>query len=157
MVPSNSSAPGSKVYGANMGLNWCWQDPSRPHVGSTNLTIWCLIHDIMLNKGVVLQLRLVRRPSLSNVMRSAALHQIKPPNSLVKSIPEGLFFYVASFCWVFMAATWYMLSRNWLKDMWEPVYAKNVVVQMMSSHAYSTLRVHFLTQYPGWDWSHIAH
>ena len=32
--------PDSKVYGANMGPSWGWQDPGGPHVGPMNLAIY---------------------------------------------------------------------------------------------------------------------
>ena len=32
--------PDNKVYGANMGPTWGWQDPGGPHVGPMNFVIW---------------------------------------------------------------------------------------------------------------------
>ena len=37
------TSPDSKVYGANMGPIWGWQDPGGPHVGPMNLAIWALV------------------------------------------------------------------------------------------------------------------
>ena len=38
-----SNNPDSKVFGANMGSTWGWQDSGRTHVGPTNLAIWVRI------------------------------------------------------------------------------------------------------------------
>ena len=47
----------------------------------------------------------------------------------------------------FMGATGYIMSGRGLQELWESVYAKNSVVQMISGHAYNrALWAHFLTQ-----------
>ena len=43
-----SSPPGSKVHGANMGPIWGRQDPGGPHVGPMNFAIW--VHPYPLYK-----------------------------------------------------------------------------------------------------------
>ena len=45
----NLPYPDSKVYGANMGPTWGWQDPDGPHVGHANLAIWVAILTILAN------------------------------------------------------------------------------------------------------------
>ena len=45
-----------------------------------------------------------------------------------------------------MGAIGYIMSGSGLQELWESVYAKNSVVQMISGHAYNrALRAHFLT------------
>ena len=47
----------------------------------------------------------------------------------------------------FMGAIGYIMPGSGLQELWESVYAKNSVVQMISGHAYNhALRPHFLTQ-----------
>ena len=40
VMPITLDIPDNKLHGANMGPIWSRQDPSGPHVGPMNLTIW---------------------------------------------------------------------------------------------------------------------
>ena len=46
--PHLEITPDSKVYWANMGPIWDWQDPGGPHVGPMNLAIWALEWQLLL-------------------------------------------------------------------------------------------------------------
>ena len=40
--------PDGKVYGADMGPIWGWQDPGGPHVGPMNFAIWIVL-DVLIS------------------------------------------------------------------------------------------------------------
>ena len=47
--------PDSKLYGANMGPNWGWQDPGGPHFGPMNFPIWDMQLNIHLAMPYIVQ------------------------------------------------------------------------------------------------------